>query len=146
VRFPVKSNTSTRFPTEVILRRATLPSIKVSIAPRHSRTDAEKKRLFGFKEELEGFEDLSNLIDHAKSAMSVIGFSKAFSDGILRIEVGGPDRSHLTIVDLPGLIHSETKHQAETDIQLITTTVKKYMKEPHSIILAVVSAKNDYAN
>lgn len=146
VPFPVKSNTSTRFPTELILRRTTLPSIKVSIMPHDSRTDAEKKRLLGFKAGLEGFEELPSLIDRAMSAMGIIGFSKAFSDDILRIEISGPDRPHLTIVDLPGLIHSETKHQAETDIHLITTTVKKYMKEPRSIILAVVSAKNDYAN
>jgi hypothetical protein len=32
------------------------------------------------------------------------------------------------------------------DVELVQDVVKSYMKEPRSIILAVVSAKNDYAN
>lgn len=32
------------------------------------------------------------------------------------------------------------------DVQLVQYVVQSYMKEPRSIILAVVSAKNDFAN
>ncbi|PHH91530.1 hypothetical protein CDD83_76 [Cordyceps sp. RAO-2017] len=78
--------------------------------------------------------------------MGILTLGKAFSKNLLRIEISGPDRPHLTIVDLPGLVHSENKHQSASDIELITDVVKNYMKEPRSIILAVVSAKNDYAN
>lgn len=49
-------------------------------------------------------------------------------------------------MDLPGLIHSETKQQSASDVELVQDVVQSYMKEPRSIILAVVSAKNDYAN
>lgn len=49
-------------------------------------------------------------------------------------------------MDLPGLIHSETKQQSAADVQLVQEVVWSYMQEPRSIILAVVSAKNDIAN
>lgn len=51
-----------------------------------------------------------------------------------------------TLVDLPGLIHSATKVQTDADKELIHSLVGEYMKNPRSIILAVVSAKNDIAN
>ncbi|KAM3528108.1 hypothetical protein MY4038_006066 [Beauveria bassiana] len=146
VSFPVKSSLCTRFPTELILRKTTVSSINVSIVPHQSRSESDKESLSKFHENLPDFKDLPALIDSAKSAMGVMTVGKAFSGDILRIEVNGPDRPHLTIVDLPGLIHSENKHQSASDIQLINNVVQGYMKEPRSIILAVVSAKNDYAN
>jgi hypothetical protein len=118
----------------------------VSIAPHHSRTESEKSSLSSFHEKLDGFDGLSNLIDKAKAAMEISTHGKAFSKDLLRVEVSGPDRPHLTIVDLPGLIHSETKQQSASDVELVQDVVRAYMKEPRSIILAVVSAKNDYAN
>jgi hypothetical protein len=51
-----------------------------------------------------------------------------------------------TLVDLPGLIHATNKAQTENDKELILDLVHQYMKNPRTIILAVVSAKNDYAN
>ena len=52
----------------------------------------------------------------------------------------------MTIVDLPGLIHSENKLQTSADVALVSGLVRKYMRNPRSIILAIISAKNDYAN
>jgi hypothetical protein len=49
-------------------------------------------------------------------------------------------------VDLPGLIHSATKASTEDDKDLIFELVQEYMQNPRTIILAVVSAKNDAAN
>ncbi|KID97355.1 Dynamin family protein, partial [Metarhizium majus ARSEF 297] len=146
VSFPVKSSLCTRFPTELILRKAKYTSVKVSIVPHHSRSEPEKASLSGFNETLDSFQDLPDLIENAKAAMGIMTLGKAFSKDLLRIEISGPDRPHLTIVDLPGLIHSENKQQSASDIELISDVVKSYMTEPRSIILAVVSAKNDYAN
>ncbi|KFG84201.1 Dynamin family protein [Metarhizium anisopliae] len=146
VSFPVKSNLCTRFPTELILRKARYMSVKVSIVPHHSRSDPDKASLSGFDEKLDSLQDLPDLIENAKAAMGIMTLGKAFSRDLLRIEISGPDRPHLTIVDIPGLIHSENKQQSASDIELISDVVKGYMTEPRSIILAVVSAKNDYAN
>jgi hypothetical protein len=87
-----------------------------------------------------------NLIENAKAVMGISTHGRAFSNDILRVEISGPDRPHLTIVDLPGLIHSETKLQSAADVQLVQDVVQSYMREPRCIILAVVSAKNDFAN
>ena len=50
------------------------------------------------------------------------------------------------MVDLPGLIHSSNRSQTEADKELILNLVKEYINNPRTIILAVVSAKNDMAN
>lgn len=146
VPFPVKSSVCTRFPTELILRKTPTEAISISIVPHHSRSDAEKESLASFKKDLVSFADFSQLVEDAKLAMGILSDAKSFSEDILRIEISGPDRASLTIVDLPGLVHSENKYQTTADIDLITNVVKGYMKEPRSIILAVVSAKNDIGN
>ncbi|KAF3037602.1 hypothetical protein E8E12_000726 [Didymella heteroderae] len=146
VSFPVKGNLCTRFPTELVLRKTPHVGVSVSIVPDHSHNEAERASLSNFRETLDDFHALPNLIDTAKRAMAIGSFGRAFSKDLLRIEVSGPDRPHLTIVDLPGLIHSETKQQSAADVELVQDVVKAYMEEPRSIILAVVSAKNDYAN
>ncbi|KAH8656617.1 P-loop containing nucleoside triphosphate hydrolase protein [Tricladium varicosporioides] len=146
VPFPTKSNLCTRFPTELVLRKTSQISIKVSIVPHESRSESEKLSLGDFREKLDSFDELPTLIENAKEALAISTQGRAFSKDLLRVEVSGPDRPHLTIVDLPGLIHSETKQQSASDVELVQEVVKAYMKEPRSIILAVVSAKNDYAN
>ena len=146
VFFPVKSNLSTRFPTELVLRKTTQTGVSVSIVSHQARTESERLALSSFHEKLEDFDELPNLIENAKAAMGISTHGKAFSKDLLRVEVSGPDRPHLTIVDLPELIHSETKQQSAFDVELVQEVVQIYMKEPRSIMLAVVSAKNDYAN
>lgn len=146
VSFPIKSNLSTRFPTELVLRKTSHSSVNVSIVPHGSRSEAERHALSSFNESLEGFEGLPDLIENAKVAMGITTNGKAFSKDLLRVEISGPTRPHLTIVDLPGLIHSETKQQSASDVELVQDVVQSYMRESRSIILAVVSAKNDYAN
>jgi len=135
-----------RFPTELILRRSSQRTAKVSIVPDGSRRESERQALRGFRETLSGFDRLPDVIELAKSAMGLSAHGRAFSKDILRVEVSGPDRIPLTIVDLPGLIHSQTKQQSTSDVQLIQEVVEGYMKQSRCIILAVVSAKNDYAN
>jgi hypothetical protein len=146
VPFPVKGNTCTRFPTELILRKASNISVSVSIIPHESAEHAAKDKLASYHEKLDNFDSLPTVIEHAKSAMGIFSHGNAFSKDLLRIEITGPHHPHLTIVDLPGLIHSETKHQTAHDVQLIQDVVRSYMQEQRSIILAVISAKNDFAN
>lgn len=56
------------------------------------------------------------------------------------------DELSRTLVDLPGLVHVAITEQGEKDKQLIFYLVKTYMQNPRTIILAVVSAKNDRDN
>jgi GTP-binding protein EngB required for normal cell division len=144
--FPTKDNLCTRFATELILRRTPTTGIDISIRPGSERTEEEKKTLMGCKytgtlEEL----DLGQVVEQAKDVMGLNGINKVFSTDILRVEVSGPSQPHLTMVDLPGLFLAGNKDQSEQDAALVKSLVLSYMQNPRTIILAVVSAKNDFA-
>lgn len=47
---------------------------------------------------------------------------------------------------MPGLIHAESKYQSQTDVEFIRNLVETYISNKRTIILVVISAKNDYAN
>lgn len=146
ITFPSKDNLCTRFATEVILRKAPQTSVAVRIVPSQTRSESECSRLSEFSEALDDLSQFAAIVDKAKDAMGISATTSAFSNDVLRVEVSGPDRPQLTIVDLPGLIHSENKLQSSADVKLVWNMVKGYMKNKRSIILAVISAKNDYAN
>ncbi len=146
IPFPIKDNLCTRFATEVILRHASEAKVSVAIVPGPARSKDEQTRLAGFEHTLTRLEEFPSLIDKAKEYMGVTDGASAFSTDILRLEVSGPSQPHLTIVDLPGLIHSENKFQTAADIQLVQNMVCEYMANRRSIILTVISAQNDYAN
>ena len=146
VPFPRSDTLCTRFATEVILREATAAEAVVSIVPNQDASDADRERLLAYRETLQQLEDFPNLIERAKSKMGITTTGTSFSKNILRVEISGQGKPKLTIVDLPGLIHSESRHQSPADVELISSLVRSYMSNPRSVILAVVSAKNDYAN
>jgi hypothetical protein len=115
--------------------------------PGKGRSSADQGRLWQFRHEVTSLEDFVTLFEQAKDAMGLLSVgANAFTEDILRVEISGPTQPQLTIVDLPGLIHSHNKHQTEHDVELVTSLVAKYMANPRSIILAVVSAKNDFPN
>lgn len=144
--FPSKDNLCTRFATEVILRRASTKGLSVSIVPGQDRSAVDRERLLDFRFVIQNDEDFAALFDKAKQAMGLTDHSSAFSKDILRVEILGPSQPQLTLVDLPGLIHSESKSLTTQDLELVTELVKSYMKNPRSIILAVITAKNDFSN
>ncbi|KAF2848777.1 hypothetical protein T440DRAFT_453676 [Plenodomus tracheiphilus IPT5] len=150
IPFPRKENLCTRFATEIILRRSPESTSKITITPDKLRPKSEQARLKSFSRTIDDFSQLPDVIEEATKAMGlgVVGGinSRAFSRDVLSVEITGPTRPQLTLVDLPGLIHATNKAQTETDKDLILNLVKEYMKNPRTIILAVVSAKNDYAN
>ncbi|KAF7504265.1 hypothetical protein GJ744_002523 [Endocarpon pusillum] len=146
IRFPTKDNLCTRFATELILRRGPDSNASVSIMPGTDRTDSEKTKLLKFHHEIVELDQFEHLVNDAKEVMGLDGDAKAFSNDILRVEVSGPNQPHLTLVDLPGLFQAGNKAQSDNDAQVVKDLVLSYMKKARSIILAVVSAKNDFAN
>ncbi|KAL7940617.1 P-loop containing nucleoside triphosphate hydrolase protein [Trichoderma barbatum] len=102
--FPTKDNLCTRFATEVVLRRSTTSSIRVSIFPSHDRPDPEKATLGNFAYSGNDL-NIGQIVEDARLAMGLQGSGgKVFSKDVLRIEISGPTQPHLTMVDLPGLI------------------------------------------
>lgn len=72
--------------------------------------------------------------------------SKVFSTDVLRIESISPNAPNLTLVDLPGLFAAADSTQTNDDATLVKNLVIGYMKQRRSIILAVISADNPFAN
>ncbi|KAF2499712.1 Dynamin family protein [Lophium mytilinum] len=150
IPFPRKENLCTRFATEIVLRRDVTSSISTTIISDKNRPDVEKETLRKFGRVIHDFSELPDLMDEATQMMGIgeIGGpdSRAFSRDVLRIEICGPDRPQLTLIDLPGLIQSTNKSQTKQDVELIRNMVREYISNELTIILAVVSAKDDYAN
>ncbi|KAH6648581.1 P-loop containing nucleoside triphosphate hydrolase protein [Truncatella angustata] len=146
--FPIKDNLCTRFATELILRHVpdAPEKCKVSIQPGNDRSAEERIKLEQFNYSAAPKEiDISALVEKAKMHMSLGEESKTFSSDILRIEVIGPAQPNLTIVDLPGLFRAGNKEQSAEDADTVRELVRTYMSKSLSIILAVVSAKSDFA-
>ena len=151
IPFPRRENLCTRFATEIILRRLPESTIATKIIPDKARPAEEQAQLTSFKLAIRNFDELPSLIESATKAMGLgDGNSgdtlRAFARDILSITICGPDCPQLTLVDLPGLIHSENESQSFDDVKLVSEQVERYIAEPRTIILPIISAKNDYAN
>lgn len=146
IRFPTKDNLCTRFATELILRRSTETNLTVTIVPDRDRPVNEKTNLSDFNPSIPDLDSFPSVVELAMDAMGLKGNKKAFSKDILRVELSGPTQPHLTLVDLPGLFSASSKTQSDEDALLVREMVLSYMKKTRSIILAIVSAKNDFAN
>ena len=69
-----------------------------------------------------------------------------FSDDILKIELSGPSRQHLSIIDVPGIFRTPTYGvTTKEDMTLVQSMVKSYIKDSRTIILAVIPAPVDIA-
>lgn len=69
-----------------------------------------------------------------------------FSNDILKIELSGPSREHLSIIDVPGIFRTPTRGiTTKEDIILVRNMVKMYIQNPRTIILAVIPAPVDIA-
>jgi len=143
--FPTKDNLCTRFATELVLRRDTNTGVKVSINPGDQRSADERDRLSRFHSEIDITNpNLGSVVEKAKEEMG-LSDAKVFSTDTLRVELYGPTQPHLTMVDLPGLFRAGNKDQSVGDAATVRNMVRGYMIRPRSIILAVVSAKSDFA-
>ncbi|KAK0109260.1 hypothetical protein ONS96_003082 [Cadophora gregata f. sp. sojae] len=152
IPFPRNDNLCTRFATEISLRRANTESLTIKVNPDNSRPALEKEAIKKFEESITDFSQLPRIVD---LAMAVMGISKggewdsqprAFARDVLSIEISGPKRPQLTLVDIPGLIATSTKGVTKADVDMVTEITDYYIAQPRTICLAVVSATNDYAN
>lgn len=60
---------------------------------------------------------------------------KRFADDILKIGLSGPEHSHLSIVDMPGLFHNPTPFQTHEDKDIIRNLIKGYVNDHRTIIM-----------
>jgi len=130
IPFPHSTDQCTRFATEVILKRSAFEDVTISIK---SFATGEASS-FGTQADLNSVDDLFNVIKQAGNKVELTG---GFSRDTLQIEIAGPAKKPLVLVDLPGLIHNGP------DMDVVSGLVGEYMSNPRTIILAVVTAAND---
>lgn len=69
-----------------------------------------------------------------------------FSSDVLRLEIHGPNEDHLSVIDVPGIFKATTPGlTSKSDIALVRELVLSYMRNPRSIMLAVVPGNVDIA-
>ncbi|KAJ6438243.1 glutathione s-transferase [Purpureocillium lavendulum] len=141
VRFPVKSGVCTRFATELVLRQARQTRVHVSV-----RFDDKSKSPTEFQQTGFSEDDLPDIITKAKACMGLPTNGRDFSKDVLRLEIEGPNMYPLTLVDLPGIYHSETQTQSEPGVKMVKTLIESYVKKPNSIVLLVIPASGELAN
>ncbi|KAK4070976.1 uncharacterized protein Triagg1_6343 [Trichoderma aggressivum f. europaeum] len=141
VHFPIRDGICTRFPTELVLRRALIDStdVRIRYADADANTAASSSTRTPFHES--GFQksELPEIINRAKEHMGD-GKTTGFSKHVLRVEISGPDVPSLTLVDLPGIFQSGSSSQPQEWKPVVDEMVEGYMKQKNSIILMVVSA------
>lgn len=153
IPFPRKDNLCTRYPTEIILRKGRLDSLHIKVIPDPERSAEEQKPIRDFNEIITSFEELPKVMDRATEVMGLnkvdgngIDMRHAFARDVLSVEIEGPNRPQLTVVDLPGIIQSQTKDTSQADVDMTVEITESYISQPRTICLAVISATNDYAN
>lgn len=156
--FPRATGLCTRYATQITCRREPKRSVSITIIPRPDANDILKQRLRKFHRCLDEMnaQDLAGIFEDANHAMGIRSGVEptdgsdngltTFSEDILRIEINGPDQPGLTVIDVPGIFRAATPGlTTDSDIKLVTSMVKRYMKDSRTIILAVIPCIVDIA-
>ncbi|OBT39084.1 hypothetical protein VE00_09921 [Pseudogymnoascus sp. WSF 3629] len=152
IPFPRNDNLCTRYATEIDLRRGEVNSLTIKVIPDDTRPAAEKEAIREFHETITDFSQLPRVMDLATTAMGISNTdsldsqARAFARDVLSIQIEGPLRPQLTLVDIPGLIQTSTKGVSDADVDLVAEITDNYIQSPRTICLAVVAATNDAAN
>lgn len=147
IRFPTCDTLCTRFPVELVQRRGPKNDHKVKITPDPSieRDNAEVERIKKWSTDLHPVRDFLEIVKEASKVMNIDdseGSLHHFSSDVLSIELIGPDQPTLRVIDLPGIFVATSKTQTEQDRKMVDQMVAKYMKDPRTIILAFIEAKD----
>ncbi len=112
ISFPRNDNLCTRFATEIILHRASSNSLTIKVIPDPDRPASEQESIKSFAESITSFDELPRVMAEAMVTMGIDdtarsdSSTRAFARDVLSIEIEGPSRPQLTLVDLPGIIEN----------------------------------------
>jgi GTPase SAR1 family protein len=146
IPFPRNDNLCTRFATEICLRRDPIDSLTIRVIPDSDRPQEKQDEIKNFSKSISDFTHLPEIINLAMEVMGISEGGSAFAKDTLSVEICGPNRPQLTLVDIPGLIQASTKGVSERDVGLVAEITDYYIQQPRTICLAVISATHDAAN
>ncbi|KAH8597058.1 P-loop containing nucleoside triphosphate hydrolase protein [Bisporella sp. PMI_857] len=144
ISFPRGEGICTTFPTELALRRGSNRTVKIQLKPSTARPEPERVLLASYQPPVGDLKDFERLVNdakaHLKRAAGTNRGADSFFEDTLHIEVTDPNWPPLSLVDLPGLISAPNPEQKQEDVTIVNNLVSSYMRNPKSIILAVISA------
>ncbi|SCO76705.1 uncharacterized protein FRV6_00917 [Fusarium oxysporum] len=144
VPFPVDQDLCTRFPIELIQRKADKGSIIVNISVVEPTPNPDA--LNQFTRELVPGDSVGLGAAIQEASSLILGNTpgstnhRHFSRDVLRIIISGPDKYPLTLVDLPGFFQSTNMNQNEKDKEIVDEIVAPYLREPRNGILLIMPA------
>ncbi|KAH0840733.1 Dynamin family protein [Fonsecaea pedrosoi] len=145
IPFPVDSTMCTRFATEIALRYSSEETVtgEAFITPGSRSSDEHRVRVGAFRMTVSA--NLDTIPEILREAQKVMGVDEAggISRDVLHLKLSGRPLPNLTLVDLPGLIHSATNLD---DITKVQDLVKYYFQQKESLIMTTVSAENPIEN
>ena len=170
--FPRDSGLCTRFATHITFRRSATTGVSVSMLPTANAPSDHAETLRKYQVVLEALDQTAfgvilrevslprplqpwKFLAHALTCGKVqkqMGLKESgtvgdtFSDDVLKIEISGPEQQHLSVIDVPGIFRNTTEGMTtDSDIEIVRNMVNRYMKNPRSVILAVIPANVDIA-
>ncbi|KIW17193.1 hypothetical protein PV08_04384 [Exophiala spinifera] len=140
IAFPVSSTICTRFATEFALRYTSEDAVTghATISAASGSSDAHQSRVKSFHRTITSLDNVPEIMEEAKQIMDLAN-DASISRDVLHLEIHGRDLPNLTLVDLPGLIHSANDQK---DVDKVIALIDYYFTQTESIILIVVSAEN----
>ncbi|KAJ5780530.1 hypothetical protein N7457_005690 [Penicillium paradoxum] len=144
VRLPVRNEPGVLIVTMIILRYHEVPRFRVTIEPGPWKENKDDfQRLETFEPIVSDIaEQLPLCVEQAtKFIESITEFG--FSDNIIRVEIFGPDKPDLTLINLPRLVFPERSASGERGKEFVQRIKATYMKNPRSILVTVISAEAD---
>ncbi|CAG8211507.1 unnamed protein product [Penicillium olsonii] len=156
VNFPRDSGLCTRFATKITFRRdLSVPQreISASIVPSAQVDEDERHKLQAWKAaDLQSLspQEFSKMMHEVHEQMGIStqdGDKKpTFSNHVLQIDIRGPEESHLSVIDVPGIFkNTASGRTTKEDIALVRNMALEYMRKSRSIMLAVVPGNVDIA-
>ncbi|PLW39484.1 hypothetical protein PCANC_16800 [Puccinia coronata f. sp. avenae] len=134
ITFPKDAGMCTCFATEVSMRPAPEFSAKVFI---NNQRDSRLR-------EPKAAHEVSGVIQEAKDLFVEAHGKKYIYDDTLTVELYGPGLPILTLVDLPGYIHTHSIGQPESLVEEIENLVEGYLHSPRTVIMAVIPVNRDF--
>eukprot|EP00468_Gymnochlora_sp_CCMP2014_P004060 CAMPEP_0167765702 /NCGR_PEP_ID=MMETSP0110_2-20121227/14865_1 /TAXON_ID=629695 /ORGANISM="Gymnochlora sp., Strain CCMP2014" /LENGTH=749 /DNA_ID=CAMNT_0007653507 /DNA_START=188 /DNA_END=2437 /DNA_ORIENTATION=- len=158
IPLPKGTGTVTRCPTVVTITTATKPDEKLSISV--AVRSIEEKDMSPFFKIVQGkskgrwkLTTMDQLREKLQEIHGIIvefqseGKKKTIIRDLIEVHVEYPsdakDVSELSIVDLPGIVVTNTKDQDKSIVEEIKEMVHSFIKKPNTIILAVMEATKD---
>ncbi|KAL3447179.1 P-loop containing nucleoside triphosphate hydrolase protein [Aspergillus insuetus] len=149
--FPRDTTLCTRFATQVVFRRTMQQprTITAKIIPGpQTSAEAELKLKSWARAMLSDDLDTRKFSELMQQAHTAIGVrttvdpgKPTFSQHVFYLEISGPEEDHISVIDLPGMVRTAGPGgPTKSDSEIVLNLVLDYMKNPRSIILAVVPA------